>query len=69
MYKRPGASIWRGDLTEGFLRYRTGGGGGLIFGGAYTLRGLISEFYGRSMPRRSRSRLRMGHKAIIDRFE
>ena len=27
-----GASIWRGDLTEGFLRYRFGG---LIFGGAY----------------------------------
>ena len=24
--------IWRGDLTEGFLRYRFGG---LIFGGAY----------------------------------
>ena len=28
----PGAYIWRGDLTEGFLRYRFGG---LIFGGAY----------------------------------
>ena len=27
-----GAYIWRGDLTEGFLRYRIGG---LIFGGAY----------------------------------
>ena len=26
------AYIWRGDLTEGFLRYRLGG---LIFGGAY----------------------------------
>ena len=39
----PGAYIWRGDLTEGFLRYRLGG---LIFGGAYTLRGLFSEFYG-----------------------
>ena len=36
-----GASIWRGDLTEGFLRYRFGG---LIFGGAYTWKGLISEF-------------------------
>ena len=35
-----GAYIWRGDLTEGFLRYR------LIFGGAYTWRGLFSEFYG-----------------------
>ena len=32
-----------GDLTEGFLRYRFGG---LIFGRAYTWRGLFSEFYG-----------------------
>ena len=31
----PGAYIWRGDLTEGFLRYRFRG---LIFGGAYTWR-------------------------------
>ena len=31
---------------EGFLRYEFGGGGGLIFGGAYTGRGLFSEFYG-----------------------
>ena len=38
-----GAYIWRGDLTKGFLRYRFGG---LIFGGAYTWRGLFSEFYG-----------------------
>ena len=38
-----GAYIWRGDLTEGFLRYRFGG---LTFGGAYTWRGLFSEFYG-----------------------
>ena len=30
-----------GDLTEGFLRYEFGG---LIFGGAYTRRGLFSEF-------------------------
>ena len=33
------AYIWRGDLTEGFLRNRFGGGGlfleGLIHGGAY----------------------------------
>ena len=36
-----GASIWRGDLTEGLLRYRFGG---LIFGGVYTWKGLISEF-------------------------
>ena len=38
-----GASIWRGDLMEGFLHYRFGG---LIFGGTYTWRGLFSEFYG-----------------------
>ena len=46
-YKPPrgggGAYIWKGDLTEGFLRYRFGG---VIFGGAYTWRGLFSEFYG-----------------------
>ena len=35
--------FWRGDLTEGFLRYEFRG---LIFGGAYTWRGLFSEFYG-----------------------
>ena len=38
-----GAYIGRGDLTEVFLRYRFCG---LIFGGAYTWRGLFSEFYG-----------------------
>ena len=38
-----GAYIWRGELTEGFLRY---GFGGLMFGGVYTWRGLFSEFYG-----------------------
>ena len=38
-----GAYVWRGDLTEAFLGYRFGG---LIFGGAYTRRGLFSEFYG-----------------------
>ena len=36
---RLGAYIWRGDLKEGFLRYEFGG---LIFGGAYTWRGLLS---------------------------
>ena len=42
-YEPPrGAYIRRGDLTEGFLRYNFGG---LIFGGAYTWRGLFSEFY------------------------
>ena len=35
--------IRRGNLTEGILRYDFGG---LIFGGAYTWRGLFSEFYG-----------------------
>ena len=34
---------WRGDLTKGFLRHRIGG---VIFEGAYTWRGLFSEFYG-----------------------
>ena len=38
-----GAYIWRGDLTEGSLRYRIGE---VIFGRAYTWRGLFSEFYG-----------------------
>ena len=40
----PGGLIfWRVDLTEGSLHYQFGG---LIFGGAYTWRGLFSEFYG-----------------------
>ena len=38
-----GAYIRRGDLTEGFLHYDFGG---LIFGRAYTWRGLYSESYG-----------------------
>ena len=38
-----GAYIWRGDVTEDFLRYPFRG---LIFGGAYTWRALFSEFYG-----------------------
>ena len=38
-----GAYIWRGDLTEGFLRYRFGG---LIHGGAYfrNFTVLVSKF-------------------------
>ena len=44
-----GAYIRRGDLTEGFLRYEFEG---LIFGGAYTWRGLFSEFYGNQFPPR-----------------
>ena len=43
-YKPPGGLYLEGRfLTEGFLRYEFGG---LIFGGAYTWRGLFSEFYG-----------------------
>ena len=42
-YEPPGAYIRRGDLTEGFLRDEFEG---LIFGGAYTWRGLFSEFDG-----------------------
>ena len=38
-----GAYISRGDLKKGSLRYEFGG---LIFGGAYTWRGLFSECYG-----------------------
>ena len=41
-----GAYIGRGDLTEGFWGYRFRG---LIFGGAYTWRGLFSEFYSMSL--------------------
>ena len=41
--KAPGAYIWRGDLTEGFLRCRCGG---LIFGGAYTLRTIEELIFG-----------------------
>ena len=37
-----GAYIWRGDLTEGFLRYRFGG---LIFGGAYFRNFTVSICY------------------------
>ena len=44
-YKPPGAYIWRGYLSDGFLRYEFGGlmfgGGGLIHGRAY-----FSDFYG-----------------------
>ena len=36
-----GAYIWRGDLTEGFLRYQFGG---LLFGAAYTLTAYFRNF-------------------------
>ena len=39
-----GAYIRRGDFTEGFFALPVWGG--VIFGGAYTWRGLLSEFYG-----------------------
>ena len=39
----PGGLYLEGDLTNGFLGYEFWG---LIFGGAYTWRGLFSEFYG-----------------------
>ena len=42
-YKPPGGLYLEEYLTEGFLRYEFGG---LVFGGAYTWRGLFSEFYG-----------------------
>ena len=35
-----GAFIWRGDLTEGFLRYRFRG---LMFGGAYFRNFTVSD--------------------------
>ena len=38
-----GAYIWKGDFTEGFLRYQFGG---FIFGGAYSWRAYFREFYG-----------------------
>ena len=41
-----GAYIWGGDLMEGLLRYNFGG---LVFGGAYTWRGLFSVFYGNTI--------------------
>ena len=43
-----GAYIWICDLTEGLLRCKFGG---LIFGGAYTWRGLFLEFYSTLSPK------------------
>ena len=40
---KPLRGFWRGDLTDGFFHLRFEG---LIFGGAYTSRGLYMEFYG-----------------------
>ena len=61
-----GAYIWKGDLTEGFLRYLFGG---RIFGGAYAWRGLFSEFYGMldSVPHPSRTlSTTQGHFSITE---
>ena len=47
-YKPPrGAYIWRGNLTEGFLRYEFGG---LIFGGAYFRNFTVSVLTGCCTP-------------------
>ena len=36
MSKPTGSYIWRGNLMEGFLHYKVGGGGAVLtFGGAY----------------------------------
>ena len=43
MYKPPRGLIQRGNLTQGFLHSDSEE---LMFGGAYTWRGLYSEFYG-----------------------
>ena len=42
-YKSPGGLYLEARFNGGFLCYRFEG---LIFGGAYTWRGLFSEFYG-----------------------
>ena len=47
-YKPPrGAYIWRGNLTEGFLRYELGG---LTFGGAYFRNFTVSVLTGCCTP-------------------
>ena len=55
-----GAYIWRGDLTEGFLHYRFEGH---IFGGAYTLRGSFSEFYGIAI------KMKINHNTEIEKIK
>ena len=44
-----GGTIYRRVLRYDFFFLLGGGRGGLIFGGAYTRRGLFSEFYGMSL--------------------
>ena len=46
-YKPPGGLYSEGRFNGGFFALRVGG---LIFGGAYTWRGLFSEFYGILFP-------------------
>ena len=42
----PGGLYLEGPFNGGFLTFGVRGGGGLIFGGAYTWKRLFSEFYG-----------------------
>ena len=58
-----GPLIWRGDLTEGVLRYEFGG---LIFGWAYTWRALFSEFYGMVIGNEPFLRARISVAALIN---
>ena len=45
-YKPPGGLYLAGRFNGGFFALRVWWRGGEIFGGAYTWRGLFSEFYG-----------------------
>ena len=53
--RRGGAYIWRGDLTERFLRYRFGGliFGGALHGGAYFRNFTVGLTYLTFMPRKN----------------
>ena len=64
-YKPPGGLYLEGDLTESFLRY---GFGGLIFGAAYTWRGLFSEFYRSQLWLFSLPELQIGHCLFFSFF-
>ena len=59
------AYIWKGDLTEGFLRYRFAG---LLFGGAYTWRGIFSEFYGMHSRKKGEKTINMKAHTIRAEF-
>ena len=67
-----GAYIWRGDLTQGFLRYRFGG---LIFGGAhfwnfmfYDCQFLFLNGRNTTVPNQ-RARENPGNKGLVPRFK